>query len=80
MRQQRIFRRRGRHDITTSLLVDHSTVPRETRLTGAVYSGPGRAYKAVVHLDGLRVRACRVAVRIAISCQLQMTQHVASQE
>ena len=54
--QQRTFSQPGRDDVATSLVLDHNTLLARTRLTGAIYGGPDRAYKAVVHLDSLTVR------------------------
>jgi len=56
VQQLHTFRKRGRHDITTGLVLNYDTVQARTRLTGSIHSGPGRAYKAVVDLDSLAVR------------------------
>ena len=56
VKQQRTFSQPGRNDFATSLVLDHNTLLARTRLTGSVYGGPDRAYKAVVHLDSLTVR------------------------
>ena len=56
VKQQRTFSQAGRHDVATSLVLDHDTLKARTRLTGSIHSGPDSAYKAVVHLDSLTVR------------------------
>ena len=48
----------GRHDIDTALVLEHNTLLARTRLNGALYSGPDRAYKAVVNLDTVTVCLC----------------------
>ncbi len=56
MKQQHIFRQRGSHDVAAGLVMSYNTIQARTQLTGAIHSGPGRAYKTVVHLDSLKVR------------------------
>jgi hypothetical protein len=56
VKQQRTFSQPGRHDINAAFLVEHNTLLARTRLNGTMYSGPDRAYKAVVNLDTFTVR------------------------
>ena len=70
LKQHRTFSQRGKHDVDTAFVVERNTLMARTRLNGAIYSGPDRAYKAVVNLDTVTVCAALTDHQEGLRCHL----------
>ncbi len=57
VKRQHTFREQGRHDIATSLVLNHKPAQARMQLTGMIHGGPDRAFKAVLLHDSLLVRS-----------------------